>query len=385
MKNIAILGSTGSIGENTLNVVRKFPDKFKVVALSVNSDIDKLSKQIKEFKPACVCVNDAPRAFALSKLLKPAIKIFAGSEGLNALVRNKEIDQVMFSISGIAALSPLIAAVEGGKDIALANKEALVSAGPIIMKLAAKYKAKIIPVDSEQSAIWQCLKNEDRRVLKNIYLTASGGPLRKLSARSLKKIGLKEVLTHPKWSMGKKTTVDSATLMNKGLELLEAMFLFGVGVSKIKVLVHPEALLHSMVEFIDGVLIAQLSVTDMRVPIQYALSYPERLESSFGSIDFPKLGALHFEKPNFSKFPCLSLAYEAAGELGTLPCVLNAANEVAVAEFLKERIKFIHISKVVEKVMRAHKNTRNPGLSDIWEADSWARIEARKTIQERIK
>jgi len=382
MKNIAVLGSTGSIGENTLNVIRNFPSKFRVVALSVNSDIAKLSKQIKEFKPACVCVNDRVKALALSKTIKPSVKVFAGKEGLSELARDKRIDQIMFAISGTAALSPLIAAIESGKDIALANKEALVMAGPIIMRLSKKNKARIMPVDSEQSAIWQCLKNEESRALKNIYLTASGGPLRKLRAHALKKIRLKEVLTHPRWKMGKKITVDSATMMNKGLELLEAMFLFGVDVSKIKVLVHPEAQVHSMVEFIDGVLIAQLSVTDMRIPIQYALSYPERLKSDFGRIDFPKLGALHFEKPDLLKFPCLGLAYEAARELGTLPCVLNAANEVAVAEFLREKIKVIHIAKIVEKVMRAHKNIRNPGLSDIWEADSWARIQARKAISE---
>ena len=380
MKNIAILGSTGSIGENTLNVIRSFPDKFRVVALSANSDIDKLRGQIREFHPASVCVNDRFKALALSKTTKPGIKVFAGLEGLKELVEDKRIDQIMFAISGSGALAPLLSAIESGKQIALANKEALVMAGPMIMRLSRKKKIKIIPVDSEQSAIWQCLEAEERRSVKNIYLTASGGPLRGLSKPALNKVSLKEVLRHPRWKMGKKITVDSATLMNKGLELLETMFLFDMGVSKIKVLVHPEALIHSMVEFSDGVIISQLSITDMRVPIQYALTYPQRLKSPLGGIDFFKVGALHFEKPDFTRFPCLGLAYAAAKQLGTLPCVLNAANEIAVAAFLKEKLKFMHIAEVVEKVMRSHKNKPSPELRDIWEADGWARIQAHKAI-----
>lgn len=380
MKNIAILGSTGSIGESSLSVIRNFPDKFKVMALSANSDIDKLSAQVKEFRPVCVCVNDEAKALALAKTIKPGVKVFSGNIGLRELVKDKRIDQVLLAISGSAALVPLLSAIEAGKDIALANKEALVMAGPIIASLAGKKSVKIIPVDSEQSAIWQCLQGQDRSFLKNIYLTASGGPLRKLNKRALKNIRLKEALKHPRWKMGKKITIDSATLMNKGLELLEAMFLFNADISKIRVLVHPEALIHSMVEFIDGVIIAQLSVTDMRVPIQYALSYPQRLESKLAGIDFCKLGALHFEEPDLEKFPCLGLAYEAARKQGTLPCVLNAANEIAVSEFLKENLRFIEIPEVIARVMRSHKNKPNPKLSDIWEGDSWARIKARSII-----
>ncbi len=383
MKNIAILGSSGSIGESTLSVIRNFPDKFKVVALSVNSDTGKLYRQIKEFKPLAVCVNDKRRAFGLVKKISPGIKVFTGGDGLKALVADKRIDQVMFAISGSAALMPLVSAIESGRDIALANKEALVMAGPLIMRLAEKKKVRIIPVDSEQSAIWQCIKGEDTRALRQIYLTASGGPLRGVSRFKLKSIRLNQVLEHPRWKMGKKITVDSATLMNKGLELLEAMFLFGVEASKIKILVHPEALVHSMVEFIDGVVSAQLSVTDMRVPIQYALAYPQRLANALGQIDFLKVGALHFEKPDGKKFPCLGLAYQAARELGTLPCVLNAANEVAVAEFLSKKIKFMRIPEVVAKVMAAHRNRKNPGLNDVQEADAWARIEASR-IAERL-
>lgn len=386
MKNIAILGSTGSIGQNTLNVVRKFPDKFRVVAISANSDIDKLTQQVNEFKPASVCISDKSKAVALSKKIGSRVKVLTGEDGLEALAADKKADQVMLAVSGTAGLKPLISAINCGKDIALANKEALVMAGPIIMRLAAKQKARIIPVDSEQSAIWQCIDAKCRDgfkaipYLRNIYLTASGGPLHKLSKANFKSVRLKDVLNHPRWKMGRKITVDSATLMNKGLELLEAMFLFNVKANKVKVLVHPEALVHSMVEFIDGVVIAQLSVTDMRVPIQYALTYPERLTATQEGIDFYKTKSLHFEKPDLVKFPCLALAYNAAKELGTTPAVLNAANEVAVLEFLKERLKFIHIPQVIEKVMAAHKNNPDPGLHDIWEADGWARQEAAKAI-----
>jgi len=381
MKNIAVFGSTGSIGENTLSVIRNFPDKFRVTALSANSDIAKLSRQAGEFKPACVCIGNKDYAKDLSKIIKPGIKILAGVDGLVELSGDKRIEQIMFAISCSSALSPLLNALENGKEIALANKEALVMAGPIINRLSKNKNARIIPVDSEQSAIWQCLQGEDKKNVKNIYLTASGGPLRKLNKQALKNIGLKEVLKHPRWKMGKKITVDSATLMNKGLELLEAMFLFDMDVSKVKVLVHPEALIHSMVEFIDGVIMAQLSITDMRIPIQYALSYPQRIKSKLSGIDFCKTGALNFEKPDFSKFPCLGLAYEAAQKLGTMPCVLNAANEIAVVEFLKERLRFTDIPKVVEKVMRSHKNNPDPQLRDIREADTWAKRSAYEEIR----
>jgi len=380
MKKIAILGSTGSIGKNTLDVIRHHPDNFKAVGLSVCSDIGTLDKQIKEFKPYFVCVKDKEAGFKLIKKISPKIKVFVGEEGLNYLVREKKIDQIMFAISGSAALEPLINAIDAGKDIALANKEALVMAGPIIMDMASKKNVNILPVDSEQSAIWQCLKNEEKVKLKNIYLTASGGSLKDFTRQAIKKVSLKTVLKHPRWKMGKKITVDSATLMNKGLEVLEAMFLFNVSSKNIKVLIHPEALIHSMVEFIDGIIIAQISATDMRIPIQYALSFPERLPGNFDAPDFFKLSKLHFEKPDFDKFPCLRLAYQAADTLGTLPCVLNAANEVAVGEFLKEKLRFVDISSLVEKVMLKHKVKNKPSLEDIRDADSWAKQEAYKCL-----
>jgi 1-deoxy-D-xylulose-5-phosphate reductoisomerase len=304
----------------------------------------------------------------------------AGESGLLELCSDRRIDTVVISISGSSALPPLLTAIEHAKFIALANKEALVMAGNIIMKLASRKKVNIIPIDSEQSAIWQCLQGEEKSDLQNIYLTASGGALRKMSVKGLKKVSVDEVLEHPRWSMGRKITVDSATMMNKGLELLEAMSLFGVPCEKIKIIVHPEAVVHSMVEFVDGVVMAQLSVTDMRIPIQYALTYPERLENKLPRLDFQNLGALHFEKPDFKKFPCLGLAYRAAGELGTMPAAMNAANEASVEEFLKNNIGFLTIPKVIERVLDKHRNIRNPGLEDILEADSWARRQARNVI-----
>jgi len=381
MKNIAILGSTGSIGQNSLSVIRGFPDKFRVVGLSTNSNVDILYQQIKEFHPLSVCIKDINAAFKLkSKLKSRGIKIFIGEDGLPDMIQHKSIDLIILAISGSGALLPLLKAIDNGNDIALANKEAMVAAGPIIMDKAGKQGIKIMPIDSEQSAIWQCLDGQQKNKLKNIYLTASGGPFRKTNGKAFKNISLKQVLRHPRWKMGKKNTVDSATLMNKGLEVLETMFLFNVELDKIKILIHPEAIIHSMVEFIDGVILAQLSVADMRIPIQYALSYPQRLSSRFSSIDFLKLRRLNFEKPDFKKFPCLELAYQAAKEKGTLPCVLNAANEVSVAEFLKKRINFVSIPKVIEKVIDRHRNNKQPTLDDILEADGWAKKEAYKVI-----
>ncbi len=375
MKKIAVLGSSGSIGQSTLAVVRSLPKEFKVLALSVNSDIVKLKQQIEEFRPAIVCVRDKEAAGRLRVQVGPLTKVLCGEEGLNELVGDKEIQQIMFAISGSAALIPLISAIKSGKDIALANKETMVMAGPIIMRLAKKYKVKILPVDSEQSAIWQGLAGLDQVNVRRVYLTASGGPLRNLPANKFRQVSMKKVLRHPRWKMGKKITVDSATLMNKGLELLEAMFLFNLGVEKIKVLIHPESLIHSMVEFNDGVIMAQLSVTDMRIPIQYALSYPERLPSPLAGIDFYHLSKLHFEKPDLKKFPSLMLAYQAARELGTMPAVLNAANEESVDYFLNKRINFLTIPKIVEKVMRAHAKITDPSLAQVLAADAWAREE----------
>jgi len=382
MKRIAILGSTGSIGQSTLDVIRHFPEKFQVVGLSTNSNIALLAEQIKEFHPLFVCVSDITASKRLKSRLKSDTKLFIGEAGLEAIVQEKGIEKVVLAITGACALPPFLKAIENGRDIALANKEALVMAGPIIMNMAAKKKIKIIPVDSEQSAIWQCLDGQDQSKLRNIYLTASGGPLRQIKKKALENISIERVLKHPRWKMGKKITVDSATLMNKGLEVLEAMFLFNMPQDKIKIIIHPEAIIHSMVEFIDGVILAQLSVTDMRIPIQYALSYPERLSNTAAGVDFYKLGRLNFARPDLRKFPCLGLAYRVAGELGTMPSVLNAANEISVDAFLKGKLDFISIPRVIERVLNRHRNIKNPGLSDVLLADSWARNEASQVIAE---
>ncbi|MFA5145426.1 MAG: 1-deoxy-D-xylulose-5-phosphate reductoisomerase [Candidatus Omnitrophota bacterium] len=381
MKRIAILGSTGSIGVNALKVIRHFPDRFQVTGLSTNSSIDILYEQIKEFRPLFVCVGDAKAGRELKGRLKPSTRLLVGKEGLEALAADAKVDEVLLAISGFCALSPLLKAIESGKQVALANKEALVAAGSIVMNRAASHKVNIIPVDSEQSAIWQCLEGERLSGLKKIYLTASGGPFWQARRQDLKSVTIKKVLDHPRWKMGKKISVDSASLMNKGLELLEAMFLFNVASDKIEIILHPEAVVHSMVEFIDGSILAQLSATDMRIPIQYAFSYPERLPNASSSIDFCKLRNLHFQAPDFRKFPCLGLAYRAADELGTMPAVLNAANEVSVEAFLNKKIKFVSIPKVIEKVLDSHRNKLDPDLSDILHADEWARLKAHDNVR----
>jgi len=380
MKQIAVLGSTGSIGRNTLDVIRKFPDKFKVVALSAHSNTGLLSAQSREFKPGLVCVTNETRSASWKSGLKYKSKLFCGFTGLEEMLEDSRIDMVVLAISGSSALLPLWKALQEKKEIATANKEALVMAGPLINRMAARKKIKIIPIDSEQSAIWQCLDAEDPTKLKRIYLTASGGPFRGRTKAQLKRITVKDALMHPRWKMGKKITIDSATLMNKGLEVLEAMCLFGMGAEKIEVVIHPESIIHSMVEFVDGVVMAQLSATDMRIPIQYAMSYPDRLASNIKRIDFVKLKSLNFAKPDFDKFPCLRLAYEAARQGGTLPCVLNAANEISVSAFLDKKIGFASIPKIIEKVMKRHRNIKEPALSDILDTDSWARREAEENI-----
>jgi len=340
-----------------------------------------LHRQIREFRPAFACVRDKDAACKLKSMVGLGkTKILAGLDGLCHIAKDKQAEKILLAISGSGALAPLLTALDCGKDIAMANKEALVMAGPIIMAKAAKKKGRIIPVDSEESAIWQCLQGQRREDLKTIYLTASGGPLRLVPGSNLKKISVERVLRHPRWKMGKKISVDSATLMNKGLEVLETIFLFNVAASNIKVLIHPEAIIHSMVEFIDGSILAQLSVTDMRIPIQYALSYPKRLLTKLTGVDFYKLGELHFQKPDFKKFPSLALAYRVARDMGTAPCVLNAANEVSVAEFLNNRLEFLSITKVTEKVLNKHRNIKSPNLRDILEADAWARNQAYQAV-----
>jgi 1-deoxy-D-xylulose-5-phosphate reductoisomerase len=381
MKRIAILGSTGSIGQNALEVIKNFPDKFRVVALGAHSNIELLYQQIKTFNPEKVCVTDKQKALSLKRRLNAQTKILGGLEGIEELCKEKNIDTVVLAICGSMALMPLIKAIENKKEVCLANKEALVMAGPLIRQKARDNKTRIIPIDSEQSAIWQCLVGQDSNKVKNIYLTASGGPFLGWNKKQLKGIVIRQALKHPRWKMGKKITVDSATMMNKGFEILETMYLFNIVADKIKIVIHPESIIHSMVEFVDGIIMAQLSVTDMRIPIQYALSFPERLNTAFSFLDFSKLKFLSFTKPDFKRFPCLDLAYRAAYTGGTAPCVLNAANEVSVVEFLKKRLKFISIPKVIEGVMDRHNAVKNPNLEDILDAHLWARIQTQRIIE----
>jgi len=380
MKNIAVLGSSGSIGESTLRVIRSQRRYFRAACLSVNSDIETLEKQIREFRPFSVCVRDLAAAGRLAKRIGSRVKIYSGDKGLEELVKDKRIDRVMFAVSGSCGLNALLSAIESNKDIALANKETLVMAGQIIMRSAAKHKVKILPVDSEQSAIWQVLNGQPQTKIRAIYLTASGGPFRNVPQKKLRSVTIEDVLRHPRWRMGKKITVDSATLMNKGLELLEAMCLFNVSAFQVKVLIHPEAIIHSMVEFEDKVVLAQLAQTDMCLPIQYALSYPQRLANNFPGIDFYRLKKLSFGAPDIKKFPALGLAYQAALKMGSLPAVMNAANEESVESFLSKKIKFLVIPRIVEKVMRRHQVIRKPDLRQIIQADAWAREEARTII-----
>jgi 1-deoxy-D-xylulose-5-phosphate reductoisomerase len=364
-----------------LAVIRQHPRRFRAVALSAHSNIGLLYRQIKEFSPEIICVTDEASGRILKARIGRSPRLYIGTAGLTQICEDKRVDEVVMAVSGSEALLPVISALDNRKKIALANKEALVMAGGLIMSRARKNNTAIIPIDSEQSAIWQCLQGQERGTLRRVFLTASGGPFRDFTGKQLKKITVAQALSHPRWKMGRKITVDSATLMNKGLEVLEAMSLFGLKADEVEVVVHPESIIHSMVEFVDGVVMAQLSITDMRIPIQYALTYPERLESPLRGLDLVKIKSLNFAAPDVKKFACLALAYRAARDGGTAPCVLNAANEVCVEEFLAGNLTFNGIPAVIEKVLSGHRAVAEPSLSDIMNADSWAKAEARKVIQ----
>lgn len=381
MKRITILGSTGSIGKSALSVVRKHSSEFKIVALSSYSNMNLLSQQAVEFRPRCVCIIQEHLAKELRSRVPSGVKVFSGPEGLLEMLEYSRVDMALLAISGSAALMPLFKLIETGTDVALANKEALVMAGPIIMKEAKRKDVELIPVDSEQSAIWQCWEKQNNSGIKKIHLTASGGPFREKSKKEFPFICVNDALRHPRWNMGRKITIDSATLMNKGLEVFEAMYLFGVSVDLINVVIHPESIIHSMVEYIDGVILAQMSAADMRIPIQYAFTYPRRFESEVSNIDLFKLAKLHFIKPDLDKFPCLKLALRAASDGGTMPAVLNASNEISVNNFLENKISFTAIPEVIRKVLGRHKNITNPGLASILDADNWARQETYRQIE----
>jgi 1-deoxy-D-xylulose-5-phosphate reductoisomerase len=376
-QRLAILGSTGSIGVNALKVVDRFPTRFKVTALSAYNNIVLLKQQIRKYKPKYV----AAKADALAELKAEfgSLKLYDVDKEVSSLAGLKQVDTVLLAMRGAGALAPFLEAARHGKRIAPANKEALVIAGELLIKEVRKHKATLIPIDSEQSAIFQCLDCQ-QAPLKKVHLTASGGPLRDVPVKLFSKMTVKDILRHPKWNMGPKITVDSATLMNKGFEFIEAQRLFDLAFDQINIVIHPEAIIHSMVEFHDGSILAQLAITDMRLPIQYALTYPERIESGLKPLDLVNLKSLTFQKPDLKKFPALELALEAAKKGGTLPCVLNAADEEAVDAFLKERIGFTAIYKVIEKVVSRHKITKNPSLDDIYAADHWARVQIKEMI-----
>jgi len=379
---IAILGSTGSIGLNTLKVVDQNPGRFRVVALTAYNNFELLEGQIKKYKPSHVAVGPEGLDHFKSSGIK-GVKFYPVVDCAE-IASLKEVDTVVLAMSGTGALMPFLAAVRAGKTVAPANKEALVIAGDLIMKEARKHQARIIPIDSEQSAIFQCLEGQRSKPV-SVHLTASGGPLREVPSKDFKRMTPRDILRHPRWKMGPKITVDSATLMNKGFEVIEAKHLFNLGCDQIKVLVHPEAIIHSMVEFADGSLLAQLGVTDMRLPIQYALTYPDRLPTGLKDLDLAQLGSLNFEKPDLKRFPSLELAFEAGRLAGTMPAVLNAADEEVVEAFLKGKIGFLSIYKVVEKVFLRHRIVKNPSLKEILEADQWAREEAKKIMEPRLR
>ncbi|MFZ7104631.1 MAG: 1-deoxy-D-xylulose-5-phosphate reductoisomerase [Peptococcaceae bacterium] len=380
MKNVAILGSTGSIGTQALQVMDELNNDFKVVILSGHQNSNLLIEQSLKYKPQAVIATDDLSFKALqSHIDSNKTQVLSGTAGILAALEAIDIDIVLVAITGAAAIKPTMKALQLGLDVALANKETIVAAGNIIRKLQQKTGTRIIPVDSEHSAIMQCLE-QDTQAVDKLILTASGGPFRNMTADELAEVNPRKALEHPNWQMGKKITIDSATMMNKGLEVIEAHWLFGMDYDNIDVVIHPQSIIHSMVQYRDGSVIAQLGLPDMRVPIQYALTYPGRKSNDFPKIDFIKAGKLEFFPPDHERFPCLKLAYEA-GKIGkTMPVVLNAANEVAVDLFLANKISFLQIPMLIEKVMAKHTPLNNDDLENIFTADKWARIEAQQII-----
>ena len=372
MKKIAILGSTGSIGTQTLDVIRAHSDELEVVALAAGSNKERLKEQIREFHPELVSLSDEKKAQELKEeLAGEAVEVVCGMDGLIEVAGIDSADVVVTAVVGMMGILPTMEAIRQGKDIALANKETLVTAGHLIIPMAREYGVSILPVDSEHSAIFQCLQGEPKKALDKILLTASGGPFRGKSAEFLETVTLEDALNHPNWSMGPKITIDSSTMVNKGLEVMEAKWLFGVDYSQIEVVIQPQSIIHSMVQYIDGAVIAQLGTPDMRVPIEYALFYPERRSLPGDRLDFSKLSQITFEKPDYKVFRGLSLAIEAGKTGGTMPTVFNAANERAVAKFLKGEIKYTDIVRSIEKCMDAHKVCAHPDLEEILATEQW--------------
>lgn len=372
-KKLSILGSTGSIGVNCLKVVKNLNSNgygIEVVYLTTNKNIGELAKQIEEFKPKGVVITNAKAYSDFVEVNKfKDIEVIKGDEGLLEICKRDDYSILVSSLVGFAGLMPTIEAIKTGKRIALANKETLVTGGKIIYDLAAKHKSEILPIDSEHSAILQCLTGEnasnDNSTISKLILTASGGPFRNLDKKDFRNISIEQALNHPNWKMGKKVTIDSATLMNKGLEVIEAKWLFNLDVDQIEVLVHPQSIVHSMVEFVDGSIKAQLGIPDMRIPIQYAITYPERIQSDFPRMDFRKYNTLCFEEPDFDKFECLKIAYDAIKQGGTYPTVMNAANEIAIELFLDSKVKFIDIPAIIKNSLDSHVNVKDFEVEDI--------------------
>jgi 1-deoxy-D-xylulose-5-phosphate reductoisomerase len=374
-KKIVLLGSTGSIGQQTLEVIQKHLNEFEVVGLSGWENIKLLKEQIRFFKPKIVVVKNGDVAKRLKREINNLnnVTILWGTDGLIEISTLEEVNINVVAITGIASLVPTFEAVKKGKIVALASKEAMVVAGEILVKEAKSSNAKIIPIDSEHSAILQCLRNEPKDSVEKIILTASGGALYNFTESALKNVSVEDALNHPTWKMGNKVTIDSATLMNKGLEVIEAKWFFNVPANKIEIVIHPQSYVHSMVQFIDGTILAQIGEHDMKIPIQYALFYPNRMSNKFSRLELTKVGQLTFKKPNFNKFPCINLAYHALEVGGTMPAVLNGANEIAVNAFLNSKINFSAIPQIIQNTMKEHKPKYNPNINDILDVDYWAR------------
>ena len=386
MKRLAVLGSTGSIGVSTLEIVADNPDRFQIVALTAGRNLELLTEQVKVFRPAVVAVRTEADALELRRILGAKIpEVLHGTAGLIACATVAEADMVVSAIVGAAGLEPTLAAIHAGKDVALANKETLVAAGPVVMAAVQEKGCALFPVDSEHSAIFQSLEGHRMHDVKRLILTASGGPFRLSTLAELAQVVPADALVHPNWSMGRKITIDSATMMNKGLEVIEARWLFDLPAEQIDVHIHPESIVHSMVEYVDGAVIAQLGLPDMKTPIAYALSYPERLPLDLPPLDLCRLGQLNFHEPDLERFRCLELAYQALRAGGTAPAVLNAANEIAVEAFLEGRLGFLAIADLIEEVLSHHDIHPLTGLEQVLDADAWSRETAAKLVvrQER--
>jgi 1-deoxy-D-xylulose-5-phosphate reductoisomerase len=380
MKKVVLLGSTGSIGTSTLKVVEDLPDRLEVIALAAGRNVPLLLEQSRRFHPKAICIQDPSKAPELQTALDAGTQVHAGDDGLVELATLPEADIVLIAIVGTAGLQPALAAIRAGKDIAVASKEILVMAGELVMSEAARHGVKVLAVDSEHSAIFQCLDGKPASSVRRLWLTASGGPFRTTAREEFAHITVERALRHPSWVMGRKITIDSATLFNKGLEMIEARWLFHIGMDRVSVVVHPQSIVHSMVEFVDGSILAQLSTPDMCLPIQYALTYPDRVASHRVQTNLAKLGTLAFEEPDPERFPAILLARQAGETGGTLPAVLNAANEVAVEAFVNHRVSFLGITETVRRTMQRHQVVAHPTLEQILEADAWARQDATRAV-----